>query len=406
MNRHGAFTALAVGGTLVLAACGAGSPASHGGVRVAGVVHIGPYTQEFASPLPANTARASVVEGFREGQVLWDRSQDARHLVPRVRDYVTGQALTHLTSAVKADKSHDLVPAGADRFFRTRVTAIGGHNATVTTCDDGSRFKEENPGTGKVDTSFLPTPGQQYLFETWRMVRLGGHWAIRTFSVASLPSSGAEPCQPGMAALAGSVPSRPPAIAVLLREMGAALRAASSVHISGIIQRGGKALGVNFGITRSGRVSGQISEDGAALTLLATHGHAYLKLTAAFLRIAHLPATVCSVFCGKYVEYPVAQSHQMLARLSLASMTNSLAGTPASKVRYLGVVAVDGRAAWLLQDSQRNSIYVAARGRPYLLREVAGPPSKDSLNLTEWNTVRVPGPPPATKIVQLGQLSR
>jgi hypothetical protein len=150
-----------------------------------------------------------------------------------VRDYVTGQALTHLTSAMKANQARDLVPAGVDRFFMTRVTAITGRNATLATCDDGSKFKEENPRTGKVDVGFMPTPGQSYLFETWRMVRLSGHWAIAALSVASLPSRSAEPCQPGMT---GYGPSGWPDVAVLLRQMSAAVRAARSVHISGTIQ--------------------------------------------------------------------------------------------------------------------------------------------------------------------------
>ena len=166
MSRRGAFTALGLSGLLVLSACSSGGPTGPGAVRVASVVHVGPYTEMFASPLPANPARAAVVEGFREGQVLWDKSENVQRLVPPVREYVTGQALTHLEAAIKAGKARDLVPAGVDRYFRTRVTTITGRNATVATCDDGSRFTEQNRSTGKVDVSFLPSPGQEYLFET------------------------------------------------------------------------------------------------------------------------------------------------------------------------------------------------------------------------------------------------
>lgn len=394
--------ALVVSGLLMLSACSSGKAASHSAVRVGSVVHIGRYTQVFASPLPANPAEAGVVEGFREGWVLWDKSQIARRLVPPVRDYVTGQGLIHLTASVKNGKVRDLVPAGVDRFFMTRVTAITGHNAVVATCDDGSKFREENPRTGKVDTSFLAPPGQQYLFETWRLVRLSGHWAITALSVASLPSPSAEPCQPGMA---GSGPSRRPDVAVVLQEMSTALRAASSVHLSGTIQQGGKTAGLDLGITRSGEFSGQITEHGAVFTVLATRGHSYLKLSAAFLRIAHLPATACSTFCGKYLEYSKAQSQQLVAGLSMASMTRSVSSTSAGKVKYLGAVTVGGgQPAWLLQDSHGNSLYVAARGKPYLVREVAAPPGEGSVNLTQWNAVRIPGPPPASQVVTLSQL--
>jgi hypothetical protein len=402
MNRHRAFTALVLSGLLMLSACSSGKPGSHAGVRVGSVIHVGPYTQVFASPLPANATRAGVVEGFREGEVLWEKSENAGHLVPPVREYVTGQALSHLTAAMKAGKARDLVPAGADRLFMTRVTTLTRRSASVATCDDGSKFKQVNPRTAKVDTGFLPTPGQEYIFETWRMGRLGGHWAISGLSVASLPSRSAEPCQPGMT---GPGPSRRPAAAVLLREMNATLRAARSVHITGTSAQDGKTVGVNLGLTRSGELSGQISESGAVLTVLAEHGHAYLQLSAAFLRVAHLPATACRRVCGKYLEYPAAESLVRLGHLNMTSLTHSLTSTPDRGVTLLGTVSLGGQLAWLLQDSHGNSIYVAARGKPYVLREVSGPPGKDSVNLSHWNAVRIPGPPPARQLVNPSQLT-
>jgi hypothetical protein len=353
MSRPGALTVLALSGLLMLPGCSSGKSAGNSAVRVGSVVHVGPYTQVFASPLPAKPAQADVVEGFREGQVLWIKSENAQHLVPPVRDYVTGQALTHLTSAMKANKANDLVPAGVDRFFMTRVTAIRGRTATLVTCDDGSKFQEENPRTGQVNLAFEPTPGQSYLFETWRMAQRGGHWAIAGLSVAPLPSRSAEPCQPGMT---GYGPSRRPSVAVLLREMSTALPTASSVHISGTIQQGSKTIGVNFGITRSGEFSGQITENGAVITVLSTHGHTYLKLNAALARVAHLPATVCSQFCGKYLEYPAARAHVLFAHLNMASMTHSITSTQAHEVKLLGAVTVAGQPAWLLQDSHENSV--------------------------------------------------
>jgi hypothetical protein len=402
MSRQGAFTALILSGLLVLSACGSSQSASPVAVRVGSTVHIGPYTQVFDSPLPANPAQASVVEGFREAQVLWEKSENAQHLIQPARGYVTGQALAHLNAAVKAGKSRDLVPAGVDRFFKTRVTAITGHNATVATCDDGSRFKEENPRTGTVNVAFVPTPGQAYIFETWRMVQFRGHWAITAFSAAPLPSRSAEPCQPGMT---GPGPSRQPNVAALLRQMSAAMRAASGVHIGGAIQSGGKTLGVNISIARSGGAWGQISVNGAAVTVLVTHGHGYLKISPAFLQISHLPAAACSRFCGKYLEYRAAISRRLLTGLSMASMTHSLTREPAREVKYLGAVTIGGQLAWLLQDSHEDSLYIAAHGRPYVLREVAPPPGEDSADLTQWNAVRIPGPPPASQVVKLNQLT-
>jgi hypothetical protein len=87
MSRHRACAALLLSGLVMVPACSSGRPAGHGGIRVGGVVHVGRYTQVFTSPLPADPALAAVVEGFREGWVLWDKSQNARRLVPPVRAY-------------------------------------------------------------------------------------------------------------------------------------------------------------------------------------------------------------------------------------------------------------------------------------------------------------------------------
>jgi hypothetical protein len=401
MSHRGASVALVLSGLLMLPACSSGQLASDGAIRVASVVHIGPYTQVFASPLPANPILADVVEAFREGEVLWNKSENARHLVPAARDYVTGQALTHLAAAPKAGQEHDLVPAGVDRLFMTRVTTMAGRSATVTTCDDASKFKEQNPSTGRVDTSFLSPPGQEYVFETWRMVQRSGHWAITAVSLATLPSRSAEACQPGMA---GSALPRRPDVGVLLREVSAAVKAASSVHISGVVHQGGKTLGLNLGITRSGEWSGQVSENGALFTVLTTRSRTYLKVNTAFLRKAHLPYGLCSTFCGKYLKYSAAQSRKLFPRLNLSSLLDSLTRTQASKVKYVGAVTTGGQLAWLLQDSQGNSLYLAAHGKPYVLRGV-GTRGQGSVNLTQWNAVRIPGPPPASQVVTPRQLA-
>jgi hypothetical protein len=195
-------------------------------------------------------------------------------------------------------------------------------------------------------------------------------------------------------------------VAALLKAMGAAVRSASSVHISGTIQQGSKTVGANFGMTRSGEFSGQVSENGAVLTMLATHGHTYLKLTPDFLRVAQLPASTCSRVCGKYVAYPAAQAQQLFGHQSMASLTHSLADTSPRGVKLLGAVSIAGQLAWLLQDSAESSLYIAAHGKPYVLRAVGPPPGDETLSLTQWNAVRIPGLPPASKVVPLSQLVR
>jgi hypothetical protein len=136
------------------------------------------------------------MEGFREGMILWDKSQEAWHLIAPATSYVTGHTLANLLASIAATKAQDVVPSGTDRFFMTRVSAVTNVSATVTTCDDGSKFRERNPRTGRIDPFYTAKPDQAYLFETWSMVRLSGHWAITGLSTATLPDHRAYPCQP------------------------------------------------------------------------------------------------------------------------------------------------------------------------------------------------------------------
>jgi hypothetical protein len=169
------------------------SPAS---VSVPASVRISGYTQVFATPLPASAAQAVVIESFREAEVLWTRSQIAWRLVAPATQYITGVARSHLSASVARGKQEGVIPAGGDRLFMTRVTAINGRSATVTTCDDGTKFREKDASTGQIDPAFTGKPDQDYLFETWHLVGMSGHWAISTFTVAELPDKSADHCQP------------------------------------------------------------------------------------------------------------------------------------------------------------------------------------------------------------------
>jgi hypothetical protein len=104
------------------------------------------------TPLPADSAQASVIEGFRAGLILWDKSQEEQKLVSPVTSDVTGAALTNLKKSLTQELTpgQQIGPAGIDRNFKTRVTALSGASATVTTCDNGSKFDEANPARETV----------------------------------------------------------------------------------------------------------------------------------------------------------------------------------------------------------------------------------------------------------------
>ena len=203
MIRAVVSMALVAFGLAGLSGCGSGHPAGPAGAGASEVatisappdaVGINGFTQLFATPLPASPAAAQVMASFREAMVLWDESMGNLFLAPPVTSYVVGDARKHLDVVLAAEKKDNYLPVGTDRFWNTKVTTITAHSATITTCDDGTKYTQENPDTGET----LPAPplDQQYLFETWNFVPLDGHWAINSFTLALSPDPRAAACKP------------------------------------------------------------------------------------------------------------------------------------------------------------------------------------------------------------------
>lgn len=185
---------------LLVSACSSGSSAvAAKAVSVRATtesVHVGRLTEAFDTPLPADPAQAGVVAGFRTATIVWDQSQEGLAPASRVMAYVTGDALRNLADADVSMKRGKIVPGGTDRLFKTRVTMVSASSATVSTCDDDSKFELVNPGTGVPDPADTAPEDQQYGFLTWQMVRQGGHWALSAVLPVMLPDPRAKPCQP------------------------------------------------------------------------------------------------------------------------------------------------------------------------------------------------------------------
>jgi hypothetical protein len=135
MGRGGVIIAgLAIGG-LLAAGCSSGSSGSASSAvssssavspTAATVttesVRVGRLTEIFDGPLPADPAQASVVEGFRAGLIVWDKSQEEQKLVSPVTSDVTGAALTNL----KKSLSQELTPGGRSSRLASIATSRPG----------------------------------------------------------------------------------------------------------------------------------------------------------------------------------------------------------------------------------------------------------------------------------------
>jgi hypothetical protein len=160
-------------------------------------VRMGRFTEIFGTPLPSDPAEVKVAADFREAMVLWDVSQEKRALVPPVTSYVTGAALTTLKTTLTTFNKQNLIPAGTDRLFKTDIVAVTNPAATITSCDDGSKFTEINPVTHAVDPSFVNMSlDDQYAYVTWDMSLRAGHWAFTSIAALSSPVGAAKQCLP------------------------------------------------------------------------------------------------------------------------------------------------------------------------------------------------------------------
>jgi hypothetical protein len=188
-------SATAAASATATAGAGATNPASTG-KNTTETIQVGPMSEFFDSPLPADPAQAAVVEGFRTAMIAWDQSERSAKLTPSVTTVVTGPALVNLKAAIKWLNSNAVTPGGADRLFDTRVTALSASGATVTSCDDGSKFVDLNKSTGLPDQELTAPADQQYLLLTVQMTRQDNRWGISRLTVSMLPNALAKPCQP------------------------------------------------------------------------------------------------------------------------------------------------------------------------------------------------------------------
>jgi hypothetical protein len=83
-------------------------------------------------------------------------------------------------------------------------------------------------------------------------------------------------------------------------------------------------------------------------------------------------------------------------------MSSLLGQASASRLTYVRTVTVNGRPAWQMRASDGSTVYVAAQGPPYPLRLTKGP---SRIDFTQWNSVTIPPPPPASQVVDLSQLT-
>jgi hypothetical protein len=199
-----------------------------------------------------------------------------------------------------------------------------------------------------------------------------------------------------------------PGSSALAKSLLTALKGATSVHISGATAEGGQAVHLDLSMTRAGGMSGTMAVGPGPVTILATGGKVYLKLTADALKTMHLPASACALVCHKYLQLSQADARGFTGGMGWSTLLNpaSFSGRNRADGKVSGPVTVNGQSAWAVRAKDGSTGYVAARGPAYLLRVT--PPrgqGNGQINFTQWNSVTIPPAPPASQVVTLSQLA-
>ena len=180
--------------------------------------------------------------------------------------------------------------------------------------------------------------------------------------------------------------------------------AARSVHLNGTLTgAAGQAVGLDVGLTRSGGLAGTITQGGVPLSIIDAAGTVYIKATRAFLAELDVSASICTVMCGRYVAMSSAKGDQLARELSMPQMLQSVTGSLPAFTRT-GTQTINGQLAQVLHGADGSTLAVAATGTPYPVEAISPRGQRGRLGFSQWNSVPLPAPPPASQVINLSKL--
>ena len=175
----------------------------------------------------------------------------------------------------------------------------------------------------------------------------------------------------------------------IVNQVVKAMRAASSVHLSGSI--GGET--VNLSIFKDGSVSGAMARGSTSFQLvLLPGGSFYFKAPARFWKQQGMASLLISRVADHWVQLPNSGSaRHVLGSLSLSGMASSFAHSGGTLIK-VGTETVRGQSAVGVRSSKGGTIWVPTSG-PGLPIEVVGPSGRGSLEFNDWNQGSSPSVP-------------
>lgn len=189
-------------------------------------------------------------------------------------------------------------------------------------------------------------------------------------------------------------------------KMLSAVKSAKSVHMTGTTMSGSQTITFDMSFYGNSDMFGTFGDGSGKFSMLLTGAKMYVKANRAFLKLAHVPARACATMCGKYIKLPASAAGQFAGSLSMSTISTKAFGNISAsdaKDASKNLVPASFNGQPVLKLSTGNYTFeVAGTGTPYPVLVKA--PDGTQVVFSQWNAVKAPAPPPASKVLDTGQI--
>jgi hypothetical protein len=189
---------------------------------------------------------------------------------------------------------------------------------------------------------------------------------------------------------------------VVANDAADALQQTGAVHVKGTEKSDGKPGTVDLQL-QGQDVSGSVTVDSQAVSVIALGATTYFKAPASFWSAQKIPAQATALLADKWVKIPASQSGGLTNDLSLSTIVNEIRKptngtiTPAVKT---GTFA--GQPTVVVSQTDGSTLDVAATGQPLPLHLVDTGTNGDDVTLTEFGVRQaITAPPGALDLTKL-----
>ena len=187
----------------------------------------------------------------------------------------------------------------------------------------------------------------------------------------------------------------------ILKDAQNATASAKSVHVAGSGQQSGTTLRLDI-VAAQATGGGTVDDSGALLDVILAGNKIYLKGDAQSWQTVTKNPALAQLFAGKWLSTSSSNPDfaDVVSLVDISKLPQQI--TPQGTVSVGKVTSRNGVSVIPLNDSAGGTLYVAAKGPPYMIQVVGASDNPGTLNFGQYGTAQ---PPPApTGALDLDQL--